>query len=95
MPDYTLEEIRKWKALIYGPNIGCGNKVDGWASVGNETLTPRRKNRSKSKSGSIPSKQSSSSPSLYAEWLGGSPCGANRSYRTKGAKDAIGKPSLY
>ena len=30
MPDHSLEEIRKWKALIYGPNIGCGNKVDGW-----------------------------------------------------------------
>ncbi|OEU12852.1 hypothetical protein FRACYDRAFT_227592 [Fragilariopsis cylindrus CCMP1102] len=95
MPDYTLEEIRKWKALIYGPNIGCGNKVDGWYGI----RTPRKKNRSKFKSstpsGSIPSKQSSSSPSLYAEWLGGSPCGANRSYRTKGAKDTIGKPSLY
>ena len=43
MPEHTSEEIRKWKALIYGPNIGCGNKVDGWAnaSVGNVTLTPR------------------------------------------------------
>ena len=30
MPEHTSEEIRKWKALIYGPNIGCGNKVDGW-----------------------------------------------------------------
>ncbi|OEU10236.1 hypothetical protein FRACYDRAFT_220375 [Fragilariopsis cylindrus CCMP1102] len=91
MPDNTVEEIRKWKALIYGPNIGCGNKVDGWAnaSVGNVTLTPR------SNKNGTPSKLSSSSSSFNTEWMGGSPCGTKRSYRTKGAKDAIGKPSLY
>ena len=97
MPEHTSEEIRKWKALIYGPNIGCGNKVDGWAnaSVGNVTLTPRSNKKNRSTCTGTPSKLSSSSSSFNTEWMGGSPCGTKRSYRTKGAKDAIGKPSLY
>ena len=81
MPDYTLEEIRKWKALIYGPNIGCGDKVDDWAnaSVGNEPLTPRKSKKNRSSGGTTPRKQSSSSsPALNAEWMGGSPCGTKR-----------------
>ena len=104
MPEHTSDEIRKWKALIYGPNIGCGNKVDGWAnaSIGNVTLTPRSK-KNRSVGGGTPRNHSSSSSSLNASsqslntdnWMGGSPCGTKRSYRTKGAKDAIGKPSLY
>jgi hypothetical protein len=100
MPDYTSEEIRKWKSLIYGPNIGSGNKVDEWASGGNTATSTPRTRRSKfnssvsghfKPSGGTP-KQSSS---VQDEWLGESPCGTKRSYRTKGTKESIGRPSLY
>jgi hypothetical protein len=111
MPDYSSEEIRRWKSLIYGPNIGSGNKVEGWASgAGSSTSTsspsPRRRSSSSSSKLKTTTTTKKNSPNSsfnssfsQDEWMGESPCGKKRSYRTKGNNSAaaasIGRPSLY
>lgn len=81
MPDYSSEEIRKWKSIIYGPDTGscdnsttigsyCGNnKVDSWVREGDETLKPRKQKKSWSNGGTP---KSPSSPHINKKWLGAS-----------------------
>jgi len=81
---YSPEEIRKWKALIYGGDVGI--KVDEWVSSDQSQSTSSRRNALR-KNGS--SKRTNTSgknnlPSSSAdEWLS-SPSTKKGSYRVKG-----------
>eukprot|EP00536_Pseudo-nitzschia_multiseries_P011554 jgi/Psemu1/67947/estExt_Genemark1.C_4000031 len=76
-PIYSEEEIRKWKALIYGQS---NLRVDEWVSSAQDT-TPVRRTSIANK------KRSTSAPRVNChvenDWLGGSPSKA-RNYRVKG-----------
>ena len=77
---YDAEEIRKWKALIYGQHW-TNNKVDEWVSSGQDKRNTSRKKYSSKKA---TSNNDSFSNSSYTEndWLN-SPKNAKKTYRSK------------
>lgn len=97
---YSSEEIRHWKALIYG-NAKSDNKVDDWVSSDQDFSKSPGRDRSYRRAGSSSRRSNPSSQSTpkqrysETEWLtGDSPCGNKRSYRSK-ATSSIGKPGVF
>ena len=75
---YSPEEIRMWKELIYGSNIGY--EVDEWVSSDQRTF---RKKSSLSSRRPKSSSRTNAPSSTQDEWLS-SPKSPVRSYRIKG-----------
>jgi hypothetical protein len=99
---YTTEEIKHWKALIYGGMNSDIKGQDNWVSSEQDSYTKSpgaRGSYRRSGSGrrSISKSTSSTPTQRYTEndWLtGDSPCGTKRSYRSKATKE-IGKPGVF
>ena len=87
---YTKEEIRHWKSLIYGTDIGNKGAEDWVSSVASPGRTKKKR---------VPS--SKKRTSTNEDWLSpaqeppGSGGRTKRSYREKGIKSKIGNPNLY
>ena len=91
---YTKEEIRHWKSLIYGTDIGNKGAEDWVSSVASPGRTKKKKVPSSKRgtSSSSPQNEDWLSPAQEPPGSGGR---TKRSYREKGIKSKIGNPNLY